>query len=192
MREQEQASRSRVRVDPARLARHVRALVGFAPRDETHPENLERAAAWIGGELAAAGGRVEGQAFKISGTTYLNVLAQFGPETRERIVVGAHYDAAGPYPGADDNASSVAGLIEMARLLGQTPPPVHLELAAFTLEEPISAGWKARRSRSAARPISTSSRSSVPRRGRGSSSAPTTMPPVPIRARTTTPAASRD
>src|SRR4029450_5906024 len=65
-----------------------------------------------------------------------NVLAQFGPETRERIAAGAPYDAAGPHPGADDNASGVAGLIELARLLGKNPPPVHVELVAFTLEEP--------------------------------------------------------
>ena len=123
-------------VDPARLEAHVRALVSFAPRDETHPENLDRAATWIRRELQEAGGKVEDQAFSAKGATYRNAIAHFGPETRERIVVGAHYDAAGPYPGADDNASGVAGLLELARLLGETPPPVHVELVAFTLEEP--------------------------------------------------------
>jgi Zn-dependent M28 family amino/carboxypeptidase len=39
-------------------------------------------------------------------------------------------------PGADDNASGVAGLIELARLLGAQPPPVRVELVAFSLEEP--------------------------------------------------------
>ncbi len=64
------------------------------------------------------------------------MLAQFGPDTKERIVVGAHYDAAGPYPGADDNASGVAGLIELAHLLGKATLPLRVELVAFTLEEP--------------------------------------------------------
>ncbi|HZG51707.1 MAG TPA: M28 family peptidase, partial [Pyrinomonadaceae bacterium] len=39
-------------------------------------------------------------------------------------------------PGADDNASGVAGLIELAYLLGGTPPAVRVELVAFALEEP--------------------------------------------------------
>jgi Zn-dependent M28 family amino/carboxypeptidase len=76
------------------------------------------------------------QAFRANGGTFRNVLAAFGPDTRERIVVGAHYDAAGPYPGADDNASGVAGLIELAHLLGKSPLPLRIELAAFPLEEP--------------------------------------------------------
>ncbi len=128
----------RTAVDPTRLAAHVRTLVGFTPRDETHPENLDRAAAWIRRELEEAGGRVEDQPFKARGAIYRNAIAHFGSETHDRIVVGAHYDAAGPYPGADDNASGVAGLLELARLLGETPPPLHVELVAFTLEEPPS------------------------------------------------------
>ena len=126
-----------VAVDPARLEAHVRALAEtFAPRDESHPENLDRAASYIRRELQEAGGRVEDQPFEVGGTTYRNVIARFGPETRERIVVGAHYDAAGPYPGADDNASGVAGLIELARLLKKNAPRTQVELVAYTLEEP--------------------------------------------------------
>jgi Zn-dependent M28 family amino/carboxypeptidase len=130
------AARPAAAVDPARLEAHVRALAGFAPRDEGHPENLDRAAAYVRQELQRAGGRVEDQTFEVSGETYRNVIARFGPESRERIVVGAHYDAAGPYPGADDNASGVAGLIELAHLLGKDPPPLRVELVAYTLEEP--------------------------------------------------------
>jgi Zn-dependent M28 family amino/carboxypeptidase len=66
----------------------------------------------------------------------LNIVATFGPETPERIVVGAHYDTFMDYPGADDNASGVAGLLELARMLGQAPPSLRVELVAFTLEEP--------------------------------------------------------
>jgi Zn-dependent M28 family amino/carboxypeptidase len=124
-------------VEPARLAAHVRMLAEtFVPRNESHPENLDRAAAYIRSHFAEAGGRVEDQPFEIGGRTYRNVIAHFGPATRERIVVGAHYDAAGPLPGADDNASGVAGLLELARLLGEAPPPAHVELVAYTLEEP--------------------------------------------------------
>ncbi len=65
-----------------------------------------------------------------------NVIALFGPDTPERIVIGAHYDAAEELPGADDNASGVAGLIELGYLLGRTPPPMRVELVGWTLEEP--------------------------------------------------------
>ncbi len=130
------ASGAGLPVDPARLEAHVRALVGFAPRDETHPENLDRAAAYIRDEMREAGGAVEDQAFAIRGVTYRNVIAHFGSPARERIVIGAHYDAAGPFPGADDNASGVAALLELARLLGRNPLSAHVELVAFTLEEP--------------------------------------------------------
>jgi Zn-dependent M28 family amino/carboxypeptidase len=68
------------------------------------------------------------------------------------MVVGAHYDSHGDAaagamfargftadthtPGADDNASGVAGLIELAHLLGQRPPSHAVELVAYALEEP--------------------------------------------------------
>ena len=52
------------------------------------------------------------------------------------LVIGAHYDSCGDTPGADDNASGVAGLLELARLLAANPPPQPVELVAYTLEEP--------------------------------------------------------
>jgi hypothetical protein len=124
-------------VSPERLRAHVVALSReFVPRDFAHPANLDRAAAYIQGELARAGGDAWEQPYEAGGSTFRNVAASFGPETRDRIVIGAHYDAAGPYPAADDNASGVAGLIELAHLLGATPPPTRVELVAYPLEEP--------------------------------------------------------
>jgi Zn-dependent M28 family amino/carboxypeptidase len=126
-------------VAPARLESHVRVLCDrFFPRDARHPENLDRAATYIRGEFERAGERlrVSEQSFEVEGKTYHNVLAQFGPDTRERIVVGAHYDVAGAIPGADDNASGVAGLIELAYLLNKAALPLRVELVAYTLEEP--------------------------------------------------------
>ena len=127
-----------VEVDPAILRAHVEALAGgqFAPRDFDHPENLDRAAAWITEALRRTGATVREQAYQVDGRTYRNVLADFGPETPGLLVVGAHYDTAGDQPGADDNASGVAGLLELARLLAARPPPSHVELVAWTLEEP--------------------------------------------------------
>lgn len=123
-------------VEPQRLEAHVRTLAEtFFPRDAAHAENLDRAAAYIRQAFAQAGARVSDQPYQVGETTYRNVTALFGPETPERIVVGAHYDTAGPQPGADDNASGVAGVLELARLLGTTTLPVCVELVAFTLEE---------------------------------------------------------
>ena len=125
------------RADPRRLERHVRELAeDCAPRDARHPENLERAARYVEGELAALLGAAELQSFEAGGRTHQHVIARAGPERAERIVVGAHYDAAAPGIGADDNASGVAGLIELAALLAREPPALRIELVAFALEEP--------------------------------------------------------
>lgn len=124
-------------VDPARLEAHVRKLsVDLSPRDVGHPENLDRAGAYISSELMQAGGSVSEQGYRVENQSYRNLIARFGPDTPERIVVGAHYDAAGPMPGADDNASGVAGLIELARMLGAHQPSIRVELVAFSTEEP--------------------------------------------------------
>lgn len=124
-------------VDTARLEAHVRMLSEtLSPRDAAHPEGMGRAADYIRGEFERSGATLSEQPFDALSTTYRNVIAAFGPEAGERIVVGAHYDAAGPFPGADDNASGVAGLIELAHLLGKAPPRLRVELVAFALEEP--------------------------------------------------------
>lgn len=127
----------RMHADPDRLRAHVRTLSEtFHPRDFEHPENLDRAAAYMAAELERAGAVVSEHSYEVGGRTYRNVLARFGPESGERIVVGAHYDVCMPLPGADDNASGVAGLLELARLLAAQRPTVTVELVGFTLEEP--------------------------------------------------------
>ena len=124
-------------VDPVRLESHVRKLsIEFSPRDERHIENLDQVAAYIQNEFSQAGAVVSQQPYRVEGKTYRNVIAQFGPDSSERIIIGAHYDTAGPLPGADDNASGVAGLIELAYLFQKQPPPLRIELVAFSLEEP--------------------------------------------------------
>jgi hypothetical protein len=124
-------------VDPSRLEAHVRKLsIELTPRDAEHTENLDRAAAYIKDEFAQTNGFVSEQVYRVNGKYYRNVIAHFGPETEERIIVGAHYDTAGTLPGPDDNASGVAALIELARLLDSQQLPLRVELVAFSLEEP--------------------------------------------------------
>ena len=70
------------------------------------------------------------------GKEFKNVICGFGPEEAPRIVVGAHYDVCGEQEGADDNASGVVGLLELARLLTGQELKVRVELVAYSLEEP--------------------------------------------------------
>lgn len=126
-----------VEVDPSRLQKHVKILSEkFIPRDYQHTDNLDSVASYIMNEFKQTKGRVSQQPYNIDSSEYRNIILQLGPSTEDRIVVGAHYDAFGAFPGADDNASAVAGLIELAHLLDGNALPILVELVAFTLEEP--------------------------------------------------------
>jgi hypothetical protein len=125
-------------VDAHRLEAHVRMVaITLSPRDWSQPATLDRVADYVAAELRAAGARVTDQPYEVMRERYRNVIGSFGPEAGERVVVGAHYDAFGPMPGADDNASGVAGLIELAGLLRNSPDlGARVDLVAYTLEEP--------------------------------------------------------
>ena len=128
------------KAEPEILRRHVVHLTeNIVPRDADHPKNLSLAADYIRAAFEAGSGRVEEQTFDVDGEPYRNVSVFFGPETGPRLVVGAHYDAFGmfgPNPGADDNASGTAGLLELARLLSRNAPSLPVELVAYANEEP--------------------------------------------------------
>lgn len=83
--------------DPDRLRRHAEILTLISPRDSNHPENLERAAAYIRSVFGRTRARVHDQAFTVRGRTYRNVIAELGPETGPLLVVGVHYDAFGDF-----------------------------------------------------------------------------------------------
>lgn len=130
------AARASPRADPEQLRRHVETIaLELGPRDAANPKGLDRVAAYVLQAFREATTDVAEQPFEARGRSYRNVIARFGPATQARIVVGAHYDTAGPFPGADDNASGVAGLLELARLLAASPPTLRVELVAFALEE---------------------------------------------------------
>jgi Zn-dependent M28 family amino/carboxypeptidase len=130
------------RADARRIERDVRFLTSTAlPRNAAHPESLHRTAEWIARSFRESGARVTMQSFQARGQTWENVVAEFGPDDHAQplLIIGAHYDAFGEMgsrPGADDNASGTAALLEIARLLGQVHPAAPLMLVAYTNEEP--------------------------------------------------------
>lgn len=124
-------------VDPAKLREHVESLSQrFFPRDWVHLDNLNLSAEYIAQHFRQAGATVEFQPFIVSGREYRNVIGRFGDGQGARVVVGAHYDSCDDTPGADDNASGTAALIELAYLLGRDASTNRVELVAYVLEEP--------------------------------------------------------
>jgi hypothetical protein len=125
--------------DPERLRASVERLCSeFHPRDYRHPENLTRASDWIAEELRNSGLHVEFQDYSLQEGDFRNVVG-ISPGTdpdAAAIVIGAHYDAYGGFPGADDNASGVAVLLELARSLPQPQVRATRYFAAFSTEEP--------------------------------------------------------
>ena len=125
--------------DTARLRQHLLFLTTTPqPRNYRHPAVLDSVAAYLTQQLRAAGAHEVGeQPYEVQGRSYRNVLASFGPAEGPRLIIGAHYDVCGEQPGADDNGTGVAALLELARLLGQQPHlPYRIDLVAYTLEEP--------------------------------------------------------
>lgn len=121
------------------LERTVRFLSeGIGSRGYLQKDALNRAAEYIGSELSGYGYEVRTQPYDVDGVEYRNVFAiKKGLKYPDRvIVVGAHYDTVIGTPGADDNASAVAGMLELARLLKDAPLDRTIHFVAFTLEEP--------------------------------------------------------
>jgi hypothetical protein len=126
-----------VAVDEKALERHVRALAEtYYPRSVANYAQLVAAGDYLLAEMRAAGAEPEIQAFEADGRQYRNFIVRFGPADGPLLVVGAHYDSCEMTPGADDNASGVAALLELTRLLVREPPAQPVELVAYTLEEP--------------------------------------------------------
>jgi hypothetical protein len=124
--------------DSDRLETDVRYLAGIEPgRSSRQRGSLDRAANYIADSFADTGCAPRAEKFKVNHVEYHNVICSFGPEDAPRLVMGAHYDVY-ENPGADDNASGVAGLIELARMIATEKPALEhrLDLVAFTLEEP--------------------------------------------------------
>lgn len=121
-----------------RLRSHVEKLAR-TPRMPGSPEHLA-AAEHIRAHLQEAGFSVQRERFQGPERFGTNLLTQPLPENEALplLVIGAHYDSVPGSPGADDNASAVAALLEVARWLGPRVPSatgVRIQLVAYDLEE---------------------------------------------------------
>jgi peptidase M28-like protein len=121
-----------------RIAHHVAVLAGeIGERNTSHPQALHRAQAYLTQELTEAGYTVVTDPYLVGGEEVTNLEATLpGPGKAEGyFVVGAHYDSALGTPGANDNASGVAVVLELARLLRSARPGVDIRWLFFVNEE---------------------------------------------------------
>lgn len=100
--------------------------------------NIEATKDYIVSRLKEFGYTPELQSFPYEGKEYSNVIASIKGTVRpdETVVIGAHYDTVFGTPGADDNASAIAVLLEMCRILKNFSPERTLKLIFFVFEEP--------------------------------------------------------
>ena len=138
-------------VDPQRLRRTLAAIVG-----ERSPFSSQRHLTAVEGfiekELETYGLIVEGDYFSYRGRNFRNIVGRLSPHrARSLVILGAHFDSVQGTPGADDNASGVAVLLEAARLLARARVGSQVLFCAFNLEElnMIGSGYFAKKLKSA-------------------------------------------
>ena len=118
-----------------RLREHLQQVA--QPRDpDWSPLGHRQVEQYIQKQLSECG-PVEPFPFEANGCQHRNWILKLPGSRpgRPPILVGAHFDAAPATPGADDNASGVAVLLELARHFAADPAPSPLWLVAFDLEE---------------------------------------------------------
>jgi Zn-dependent M28 family amino/carboxypeptidase len=121
-----------------RLQAHVRRLAGdIGERNMLHPAALNDAAQYIDNEWSSQGYDVEWLTYEISGTRCANleVIRNGGARQREILLIGAHYDSVIGSPGANDNASGIAALLEISRKFAAIEPAMTVRFVAFVNEE---------------------------------------------------------
>jgi hypothetical protein len=126
----------------ARLRTHVVAIASSEHNTAT-PQALERAAVYIEDVLGNEGYRIQRQEYEAGGHKVRNIevsVANVAPGARPAriFIVGAHYDSAPGAPGANDNGSGTAAVLELARLLKTMRPSrgTEVKFVFFVNEEP--------------------------------------------------------
>jgi hypothetical protein len=123
-------------VDIGTIYRHILELEG-----ERHPisspTRLSKAANYILSKLKSYGLRIKYHDFKVEGfdTTFRNVEGAIGRGNGEELLIVSHYDTVQDSPGANDNASGVAAMLESARILSKEKNASNIRFISFSLEE---------------------------------------------------------
>jgi Peptidase family M28 len=141
-----------VRFSAAAAMRTVEFLAGdIGPREATTPA-YARAARWVERELRGLGYRVRRQRLRVpagvswgvpvpAGDTWNVIASPVGLRTDEpHLMVGAQLDTVPQAPGAEDNASGVSVLLEIARMAARRPTRLPVRFVAFAAEEPRGEG----------------------------------------------------
>jgi len=130
---------SGLREDDGRLYAHVHHLsVRIGSRSFDEYGKIEEAKKYIRSTLEGMGYQPELQDYEYDGRVFSNIMVTIGGIRKpgETVIIGAHYDTVRGTPGADDNASAVAILLEICRSLRKDMPSRTLKLIFFVLEEP--------------------------------------------------------
>ncbi len=121
-----------------RLYRDVEFLTSLRPyRNYLNIASLNKVCDYLVKQFDNSGYDCSEQVWKALGNKYRNIIASFNEDKSKRLIIGAHYDVCGDQPGADDNASAVAGLLETARIVAEEKPEIDygIDFVAYCLEE---------------------------------------------------------
>ena len=120
-----------------KLYRHVEYLsVKIGDRHLWKEGSLNKAADYIQSVFASSGYTVSRETYSCYGQSVSNLMAEETGTDKKVVIIGAHYDTVPGSPGADDNASAVAGLLELARLHKESSNKKTFVFVAFVNEEP--------------------------------------------------------
>jgi hypothetical protein len=123
--------------DTLSIKNHLQNIINTdSPRNYRNIASLNFVADYIFKDFSKYADTVYYQSYKVNNQEYKNVVCVLGSQNDKTIVVGAHYDVCGNQDGADDNASGVVGLLELAKLLNGQELKYRIEIVAYTLEEP--------------------------------------------------------
>jgi hypothetical protein len=126
-------------ITAAAIGTHIAAIQG--PRSGTGNQanlaKLNEVADYVHGQLLAGGLAVSEAPVTFGGQTFPNIVGTLPGTTcpEKTFIVGAHYDGSSSGPAADDDASGVAGMLEIADALSSRPLPASVDFAAFAFEE---------------------------------------------------------
>ncbi len=129
-----------VNVDSQRLAGYIKTLEGFKTR-YSYSEGYTKSAEWAAAEFKKMGLEVKMHEYSDGGKKQINVVAQKSFDTADKIyIVCGHLDSTSPRPqteapGADDNASGSAGVLEAANILSKTSEANKFRFVLFAGEE---------------------------------------------------------